>query len=110
MSKKLTNEEFIKRSKKIHKEKYNYSLVNYIDNTTKVKIICEEHGVFEQKPIYHMNGSGCPKCCRNYKLTKEEFINRSKNIYGNLYDYSLVNFKNVSTKVKIICKKHGIFE
>ena len=44
MGKKLTNEEFIKRSKLIHKDKYDYSLVNYVNYLTKVKIICSIHG------------------------------------------------------------------
>ncbi len=44
--KRLTNEEFIIKAKKIHGDKYDYSLVNYINNTTKIKIICSTHGSF----------------------------------------------------------------
>ena len=50
MPKKLTTEDFILKSSEIHNNKYDYSLVEYIDNKTKVKIICPEHGVFEQRP------------------------------------------------------------
>lgn len=62
MSKKLTQEEFINRSNQKHNNKYDYSLVNYGHNKNKVKIICPEHGVFEQTPNGHLSGYGCPFC------------------------------------------------
>jgi len=105
-----TNEEFIKTVEKFHGKKYDYSLVEYIDSTTNVKIICHVHGVFEQIPKNHRIGHGCPKCVHNYKLTLNEFIKRSKKIHGEKYNYSLVKYKNMYTKVDIICKKHGIFK
>jgi hypothetical protein len=43
------------------------------------------------------------------KLTTEEFINRSRDIHGDLYDYSKVEYINSITKVCIICKDHGEF-
>lgn len=58
----ITTEEFIKRAKEIHGNKYDYSLVDYKNARTKVKIICPEHGVFEQQPRAHLNKQGCPKC------------------------------------------------
>lgn len=44
------------------------------------------------------------------KITNEEFINRAKKIHGDLYSYDLCFYENAKIKVKIICKKHGIFE
>lgn len=41
------------------------------------------------------------------KLTREEFIEKAKKIHGDKYDYSKVEYKNVSTKVCIICKEGG---
>jgi len=103
--------EFIIKSKLTHGNKYDYSLVNYIDNKTKVKIICKEHGIFEQKPNNHLQGQNCQKCVENnIKSSKEEFVKKSIDKFGNIYDYSLVEYKNNKTKVKIICKKHGIFQ
>lgn len=99
---------FIKKSTEKYNGKYNYSLVNYINNRTKVKIICPTHGIFEQKPNNHLY-NGCPKCAGMNKST-EIFINECKNIHGDLYDYSLVKYVNSHTKIPIICKKHGIFE
>lgn len=104
-------EEFIFQSNKIHNNKYDYSLVDYKNNSTKVKIICPEHGIFEQKPNGHIiQKSGCLKCSGKYKKSKEEFISQSKEIHGEIYDYSLVDYKNNKKNVKIICPKHGIFE
>jgi len=110
-NKKLTKEEFIKRSKEIHGNKYDYSLVEYENMKTYIKLICPIHGKFKIYPNNHIHKKcGCWKCKKTYKLTKEEFIKRSKEIHGNKYDYSLVKYKNNRTKVKIICPKHGIFE
>ena len=39
----------------------------------------------------------------------EKFINKAKQIHGNKYDYSKVEYKNNRTKVCIICKEHGEF-
>ena len=49
---------FISKSKLIHNNKYDYSLVEYVNYNTKVKIICPFHGVFEQTPNDHLRGRG----------------------------------------------------
>jgi len=110
MMKSKTTEEFISDAIKIHGEKYDYSLVDYKNCKKIVKIICPIHGEFEQKPEGHLTGRGCFKCSGKIKKTKEEFIENSKKIFGNKYDYSLVEYKNNITKVKIIYLKHGVFE
>lgn len=99
-----TTKQFIFDSKNIHGNKYDYSLVNYKGSHTKVKIVCPKHGIFEQKPNNHLNGQNCPKCINNnIKLTTKDFIKKAKEIHGNKYDYSLVNYKNNKTNIKIIC-------
>ena len=107
---KYTTEEFIDKCKKIHNNKFDYSLVKYINNITKVKIICPEHGAFEQCAKSHMSGIGCPKCSGMYNFTTEDFIKKAEQIHGFKYDYSLVEYINNITKVKIICPTHGVFE
>ena len=108
---KSTKEEFIIKSNIKHEYKYDYSLVEYINNKTKVDIICKEHGIFKQNPSSHLNGNGCLICCiYKKKLTQEDFLNRSNEIHGNKYDYSDSIYDKYYNKVKIICKKHGIFE
>lgn len=102
--------DFIQKAKAVHGDRYDYSLVEYKNSRTKIKIICKEHGVFEQTPGNHLLGAGCPKCNGGFRFTTEEFIKQAKEVHGNRYNYSLVNYINSKTKVKIICKKHGIFE
>lgn len=101
---------FIKKAKEIHNNKYNYSLVDYKNSFSKIKIICTEHGVFEQTPNSHLNGKGCLKCfAKNRCESNDDFIIKARKIHGEKYDYSLIEYKNVTEKMKIICKKHGIF-
>jgi hypothetical protein len=101
---------FIIEAKKIHNDKYDYSLVDYKKNRIYVKILCPEHGVFEQTPSNHLNGKGCPYCGGTAKLDTNLFIYKSRKIHGDKYDYSLTNYVNSHTKVWIICPKHGVFE
>ena len=56
------NEKFILDSKKVHGDKYDYSLVDYKNYKTNVTVICKEHGEFSQRPGHHTAGSGCPSC------------------------------------------------
>lgn len=110
----LTVEEFIKKSKKVHDDKYDYSKVEYKNSSTKVCIVCTEHGEFYQTPSGHLHGRGCAKC-RNVKLSQQfafsslDFIERAKTKHGDKYDYSKVDYKNSLTKVCIICPEHGEF-
>lgn len=112
---KYNNEIFKNISEKIHSTKYDYSLVNYINNCTNVDIICAIHGIFSQQPQVHMKGGNCPKCINEKKskffaMSKDEFIRLSNIVHNNKYDYKLVDYINQSKKVKIICPTHGIFE
>jgi len=100
---------FIKKSKNIHGDKYDYSKVNYINTKTNVTIICPKHGEFEQNPKHHYNGIGCPKCSGSKKMTTETFVSRAKKKHGDKYDYSKVNYKNRECKISIICLEHGEF-
>ena len=100
---------FIDKSLKTHSIKYDYSKVNYINALTKVCITCPTHGEFWIRPNNHLNGQGCPRCGGTKRLTTEEFVIKAKQIHGNRYDYSKVEYKNNKTKVCIICKEHGEF-
>lgn len=105
-----TKQDFIKKAKKIHGDKYDYSKVEYVNCHTKVCIICPEHGEFWQTPASHLTGRNCPKCSNPcYKYTIEDFIKKAKQVHGDKYDYSKVEYINSQTKVCIICPKHGEF-
>lgn len=109
--KRKTTEQFIKEAKQVHGNKYDYSLVEYTNTITPIPIICSEHGVFEQTPKRHIVGSGCPRCSGKNKTT-EIFVENAKQVHGNRYDYSLVEYTRATDKIKIICHEnnHGAFK
>lgn len=114
-TRKSTTYDFIKKAKKIHGDKYDYSKVNYINNKTKVCIIHKDCGEeFCQTPHNHLKGRGCPYC-RNLKSalsrtkSTNDFIDEARKIHDNKYDYSHVEYINSKQKVHIICPTHGDF-
>ena len=100
---------FINKANLKHNNKYDYSLVTYNKAKDIINIICLKHGTFKQRADHHLNGSGCPKCVGKNKIVSE-LINEFKLIHLDKYDYSLVDYKNAKTKIKIICPSHGNFE
>lgn len=98
---------------------YDYSLVDYKNARTKVKIRCKKHDwVFEQAPFSHQLGTGCSKCgdesasAKRIKTTNEwiaEVVRKNPD-NAEKYDYSISQYKGSHKKVKIRCKKHGVFE
>lgn len=108
---KKTKQSYIEQINQIHGNKYDYSKVEYRGVNYPIKIICNKHGEFTQIAGEHARGVGCRLCAiETLKLNQEEALNRFKEIHGDTYDYSLVNYSNSIDKVKIICKDHGIFE
>lgn len=110
-----TLEQFIEDAQIIHKDKYDYSKVEYVNNNTKVRIICKNHGIFKILPTNFLSNSGCKKCAfeklsKDRSLDKNEFIQKAKEIHCDKYDYGLVDYKNNYTKVIIICPIHSEFE
>ena len=106
--------EFIKKAKEVHGDKYDYSKTDSTFSKSKTIIKCPEHGEFEQTPYRHLRGQGCPKCGRikaNNKMryNKNIFIEKARQVHGDKYDYSKVEYINSTTKVCIICPEHGEF-
>ena len=107
----MTTKEFVEKAKKVHGDRYDYSKVNYVNSKTKICIICQKHGEFWQTPSHHLQGCNCPKCANeethnNQRCKVEEFIEKSKSVHGDKYDYSEVKYTNSKKTVKIFCKKH----
>jgi cytochrome c2 len=105
-----TLDQFIGYAIDVHGDKYNYSKVNYLGSDVKVLICCKYGHEFLQKPHKHLQGDGCSMCSGVKKKTTESFIKESIIIHGDKYDYTKIFYKNVFTKVIIICKKCGEFE
>ena len=107
----LTKEDFITKARKKHKDKYDYSKVKYVNNATKVCIICSnpEHGEFWQTPTGHLSGKGCSKCGGNYVPSTKEWIASANKVHNGKYNYSKVKYVNAHAKITIHCPKHGEF-
>jgi very-short-patch-repair endonuclease len=112
MPAKKTTAQFIEDAVKVHGERYDYSLVEYVNNKAKVKIICKEHGVFEQVPNNHLSGVNCPRCAGSGTHNVQSFVEKAKAVHGDMYDYTqsaIVNDNTRYKKVIVTCKKHGSF-
>lgn len=113
---KLTLNDFVSKARARHGDKYDYSLVDYVNARTKVEIVCPTHGSFWQKANAHItNGHGCPKCgkesaARKISDDRESFVRKAIALHGTKHDYRLVEYVNNHTKVKIDCLVHGVFE
>ena len=110
----MDTDTFISKSRDIHGNKYDYSLVSYTNNKSTIIITCRNHGIFTNRADSHLRGSGCPECSKEQlslknRLSKEEFIEKAESKHGDLYDYSETNYKNLNTKVEILCNLHGRF-
>jgi len=99
---------FINQCRELHGDRYDYSLVEYINANTKVIIICKTHGEFLQKSGNHLSGKGCKKC-GYLKIDNKTFIEKARKIHGDKYDYTFLNYVGVNYNVLINCSIHGIF-
>ena len=114
MGKKLTYDEFVKRSNIIHNNKYEYNEGKYVNTSTKTGIICPVHGEFWQKPNKHLLGRGCPECAKilikqKKRRTFQEFEEKANEIHNWRYTYHH-DYKNGTSKIVITCPIHGDFE
>ncbi len=101
-------EKFIKEANEIHKNYYSYDNSIYCTMKNKIIITCPIHGNFNQTPEHHLKGYKCKECAdRSY--SKKEFIDKANKIHDHEFDYSEVSFLTIREKIKITCKKHGIF-
>lgn len=114
MKKMLGTQEFIRRSKSIHGDRYDYEITEYNGVNSAVRINCKIHGEFSQNAGDHLKGHGCQKCgkialslCQRSSV--DYFIEKAMEVHGDKYDYSHVQYKHGKSKVAIICRKHGVF-
>lgn len=112
--KRLSQIDFLNRSRQKHGDYYDYSEAVYQGLSKRVKIICRIHGSFFQRAGDHFR-YGCKLCgiekSRDAKrLDTKIVIEKSRETHGDRYDYSLTNYVDSETKIVIICKIHGPFE
>jgi len=108
---------YIEQANIKHNNKYDYSHIKELNTThEKVKIICHNHGIFEQSLIKHLSGHGCRQCGiersanERIKKAKKKFIKEASEIHNDKYDYSKSNYITAKENIIIICPTHGYFE
>lgn len=96
---------FVRRAQEKHGKVYDYSKVSYVNNYTKVEIVCNKHGSFFQKPCEHTAvGRGCPICSHKKKGSRTGRIPR-KNVNVSLYLLQFYDDKETFLKIGITEKK-----
>lgn len=110
-----TTEEFIRKAKEVHGDRYIYDKSVYTTNKAKIIVTCPIHGDWQTNPYDHLIGHGCPQC--GYEAMKaarrkdqEQFIADCRRVHGDKYDYSQTVYQGKRKKVAIICRKHGPFK
>lgn len=104
--------EFIAKAREVHGDDYDYSKVNYINNKTKVIVICPRHGEFKVRPDQHLYGkTGCPKCVESFgERTLKRLLNKYKLNYLTEYKFKDSNYR-FDFKLKdlnILIEFHGV--
>lgn len=110
----MTTSEFIRKARKIHGDRYDYSKSVYSGCHSKLEIVCDRHGSFRQDASEHLRGKDCVKCGleRTHLSTRyspDEWRQKASKVHGNVYDYSNVVYNGGRTTVTIRCPKHGNF-
>jgi hypothetical protein len=106
-TKKISTQEFIDRARKVHGDTYDYSKSNYLSSEKPIEIICKTHGPFLQLAGNHLKGDNCPKCAGRQKSNTQEFIEKSKLIHGDRFNYDKVEYQTNKIPVVITCPKPG---
>lgn len=119
-------EQFISQATLAHNNTYEYSDLTYINQTTKVQILCKDHGYFYQLPNNHVYKlQGCPKCqgkdykilyllrCLDTGLIKIGIANnlkaRIQTIGGNLEFIQEFQLENPRTQESLLHSKYATY-
>ena len=120
-TRKSTTDNFIKKAKSIHGDKFDYTKSVYKGNRSPIIVTCPIHGDFETTPHghYYSKVGACPECAKanstgpshkyRPKMTTELFIEEARKVHGDKYSYGESDFVNYKTPVKIYCPDHGYF-
>lgn len=112
--KELSKAEIMDMISEKHRNRYTY-ISDFSKPTDRIKILCDDHGIFETSVADHIKGRRCKKCYHQhlkseYRLSDQEVIRKSKKAHGNKYDYSRMNYTGAANKISILCPAHGLFE
>lgn len=109
-----TPQDFLEVIHKVWGERWDFTETQYTNSSTRVTARCRDHGNFQQLPYEMSVGAvGCRQCYVQSRqgvglFSSQDFIDRSFDIWGDRWDYSLTEYQGANIPVKIRCKKHNI--
>lgn len=118
INKSIKNRQPLEYFQKLITEKFpelQIDYTGYVDSMSIVKSICPHHGEsFRRVKDILRSNYQCNECSKtgrglNRRKSEEEFITKAKDVHGDTYDYSLVEFESFGNPVIILCAKHGEF-
>ena len=114
-TRRLTQDEFVKRAKKAHGNHLDFSRAEYRTQYDKVTVVCLDHGPFGILPFNLWHGGGCPDCGKisaglARRTTPKTFLKKARKIHGETYDLSSVRYVRARDYITPLCAKHGEFE
>ena len=115
--KKLTTEQWVEacRAKRLDFDDYDFSMVEYVDNKTKVQVIHKSFPDYQWyvRPMDFKDGVySHPMVNGKYRFTTEQWIDEVKKVRDDFYDYdfSKVEYLNAKTKVLIRHKSYPEYD
>ena len=110
----MSSDEFISRCTRAHNGKYDYSKTIFTMCKNSIVVTCPVHGDITQNAGVHMRGHGCKKCAMefialNQTYCKDDIIRIGKEVWGDLFDYSEIEYTYAKNKCKIKCNTCGEF-
>ena len=90
-------------SEDVYKERYKELVLSLIEQQEK-----DAKAYFDSYEPYNKHVRRYSYSTENQNRTKDMFISELQDIYGDLYDYSSVIYKNRKTEVTLFCKKHSL--
>lgn len=109
-------EDFVARAREKHRDTFQYIQSSYTGMKDKLKLFCPVHGEVEMTGVSHcISKTGCPKCrftsqAQSKTITHDEFLQKSKELHGDIYDYSKAIYEHGKKYMTILCKVHGEFQ
>lgn len=104
-------EGFKTKANTVHNDTYTYEKAVYVNAHTKLLVSCQVHGDFPISPTNHVQGKGCPACAiqrtRAVQIkSTATFITHARSVWGDIFDYSTVDYDGAKTDITFRCLKH----
>lgn len=111
----MDNAKFLEKVEVVHGGRYTYPGLDSPKSSSKIRVVCKTHGEFLQTCGNHLNGRGCRQCGVEQRSdlrrkSSGSFVRDARQVHGDVYDYSQVDYKGTRSKVTIVCGTHGAFD